>query len=477
MTPFFKAERPLAQSLIISIFLVALALLTQHYIEPSVGTILFLFLYPVVFFMAWIGGPQVGLFTIAISLISVDYFFIYPKFQIGHISTANAIRMVLFTLSNLLMVYIVYRLRKAEKEAMSLYLKVTESEENYKAIVELSPHIIWYSDKSGETTYLNQTWSEFTGLPPENFTENWKKTLHPEDYDKAIAAWRSASKSLEKYELPIRLRRYDGEYRWFLSRGKPVLNPDGTLFKWVGKAIEFHEQKLAMDLKDEFISLASHELKTPLTSLSLQLQILEKNVKSKNQKILNFESLQRLTKISLTQIEQINHLIEDMLEVSKISEGKLSYQMSTTNLNEVIENATEIVAGHFIDANIPLSVEGQDNLKVPADQRRLVQVLVNLLINALKYGGGSPVSIKISSDKTSKTAKIEVADSGQGISKENQKKIFDRFVQINSHSKNSGLGLGLYLSKEVINAHSGNLSVESDLNQGARFIIELPLSL
>lgn len=455
--------------------MVIVAIIAQHFLEPKVGPILFLLMYPVVFFMSWIGGSAVAFFTIAISMPAVNYFFIHPRLQFSPIDTPNFIRICLFILSNSLMIYIVHKLRKSEENAIGLYKKVAESETHYRAITELSPHIIWYSDASGVTTYVNQTWCDYTGLAFENFNENWKSVIHADDHQGALEIWSEAIKNKTKFEFPIRMKRHDGEYRWFLSRGQPVLDSDGNLLKWIGKAVEFHEQKIAMDLKNEFISLASHELKTPLTSLSLQLQILEKNIKNKNEKILNFDSLERLSKISLTQINQINHLIEDMLEASKINEGALSYQISNTNLNEVIENATEIVAGHFIDANIPLSIEGLNNLRVPADQRRLVQVLVNLLINALKYGNGSPVSIKISANNSTGMAKIEVADSGPGISKENQQKIFERFVQINTHGKNSGLGLGLYLSREVIRAHSGVIFVESEINKGSKFIIELPL--
>lgn len=466
---------PLWQGVILSFLLIAFAVKLQFILQPKVGTIVFIAMYPVIFFMGWIGGTFVGFLTLFLSVAASLYFFIFPYVETGYIDTPNLIRLCMFIFSNSLVILIIYRLRKAEEKATALFNKVAESDTQYRAIVELSPHIIWYSDAVGQTTYLNQTWEEYTGVKSEDALGVWNHQVHPDDLPYVSEIWSNCIATLNKFEVHMRIKRYDGEYRWFFARGKAIINPQGQLVQWIGKAVDFHDQKLAIDSKNEFISLASHELKTPLTSLSLQLQILEKNVKNKNEAILNFESLEKLSKISLAQINQINHLIEDMLGVTRIGGGTITYEIVESDLNQIIENATQIVAGHFLDAKIPLTVVAKEIILVPADQRKLAQVLVNLLINALKYGNGTPVSIEISKNEMKQVAIIEVVDSGFGISKENQHKIFDRFVQINTYGKNAGLGLGLYLSKEIVSAHSGLIFVESEAGKGARFVIELPL--
>lgn len=476
MQAFMSYKMPLPLGFLFSIVLMAIAIKIQFSLQPKVGSVIIIAMYPVVICTAWIAGTYVGLFTICLSIFSAIYFFIAPHLETGIIDPPNVIRLCLFSLTNLFAIFIISRMRKAEEKSMDLYRKISESDSQYRAIVELSPHIIWYSNDKGESTYLNHTWEEYSGLKAEDSLATWCEEIHPEDYDHVMDSWKSCIKTLSRFEMHMRLKRHDGEYRWFFARGKPIINPEGQVVQWIGKAVDFHEQKLAIESKNEFISLASHELKTPLTSLSLQLQILDKNIQNKNEKILNFESLEKLSKISLTQVNQINHLIEDMLNVSRIGEGKIPYQISEVDINDLIDNATQIVSAHFIDAKIPLNISIQEKMSVPADQRKLVQVLVNLLINALKYGNNTPVAITVSKVTNRSMAKIEVSDSGHGISKDNQQKIFERFVQINTYGKNAGLGLGLYLSKEIVTAHSGSIFVESEPGLGARFVIELPLT-
>lgn len=249
MKSFFSRQRPFYQSMIIAIVLVALGILVQQYLEPKVGTILFLLMYPIVFFMAWIGGTRVAYFTILISMLSVNFFFVHPRYQFNPIDSPIFVRICLFVLSNALMIYIVHRLRKSEEKAIELFNKVTESENHYRAIIELSPHIIWYTDESGTVTYLNQTWCEYTGLSPESFHNNWELIIHPDDYEKSKTTWANAIKNKIPFELSLRMKRHDGEYRWFFSKTKPILDIYGNVIKWIGKSIEFHEQNLHWILK------------------------------------------------------------------------------------------------------------------------------------------------------------------------------------------------------------------------------------
>lgn len=241
-----------------------------------------------------------------------------------------------------------------------------------------------------------------------------------------------------------------------------------------GIAIEnarlYQKAQDSIELRDQFISLASHELKTPITSLKMFAQLLEKQFdKKKDIFMQNY-----FMKMDL-QIDRLALLVNDLLNVSKIQHGKLEFDWKTVDLNLVIKDTVEMLQTTAVKHKI--IVKGTLGKKVYADSYRVYQVLTNLLTNATKY---SPNADKVIVEVTPQKdfAKVTVRDFGIGIKSSEQEKIFGQFYRVNdpNQQKFSGLGMGLFISSEIINRHGGKMSVKSVIGEGSRFSFTLPYS-
>lgn len=228
----------------------------------------------------------------------------------------------------------------------------------------------------------------------------------------------------------------------------------------------YEEVKLLNSKKDEFIGLASHELKTPLTSISGYLQILERTLsEDKNKKFVNK---------TILQVNKLTSLVSDLLDVSKIEAGKLQLAKEMFDIRFVLNEAIELIDHSNVSATITLDTE-IDSLPVYGDPQRIEQVVINFLTNAIKYSPSNS-EVKVSLISTDNEVLVGVKDSGIGISEEMRSKVFSRFYRVEGLSPHmSGLGIGLYLSKEIIERHDGKIWVESELDKGSTFWFSLPL--
>lgn len=234
----------------------------------------------------------------------------------------------------------------------------------------------------------------------------------------------------------------------------------------IDNAMLYEKVRELNDKKDEFIGLASHELKTPLASINGYLQILNRLVKDLNaQKFLGKAS---------TQVRKLTSLVNDLLDVSKIEAGKLKLTIASFDLREIVEEAIELIINSTESYEIIL-VEAPDTCIINGDSQRIEQVVVNLLGNAIKYSpGANKVEIKIIQQVDE--VLVAVIDNGLGIAEDKIKNLFSRFYRIEEASPNiSGLGIGLYLSHEIISRHQGHIWVESQLGKGSTFWFSLPL--
>lgn len=230
----------------------------------------------------------------------------------------------------------------------------------------------------------------------------------------------------------------------------------------------------AVKVRDEFLSIASHELKTPLTSLKLQAQGLSKLMKKDDLPDDVFRS--KVEKVMITtdrQVERLSKLVDDLLDVSQINAGKLRINAGPVNASELAESVIERFANQAKEAGVLFITKFEEDVIGEWDRFRIEQVISNILSNSLKYGQGKPVEITISSDE--EKALISIKDSGIGISLEDQMKVFDRFERAIHANEVSGLGLGLYISKEIIESHKGSIQLESLPGLGSTFSVELPL--
>lgn len=292
------------------------------------------------------------------------------------------------------------------------------------------------------------------------------KTLKPEEMPgaKILAGESEVDMVFELYN------KIENKGRWYLMKSRAILDEHKKLRLAVNVISDITDTKLREKRKDEFMSIASHELKTPITTVKAFTQILLKHAERRSDE----QSISYLLKMD-NQVNNLTNLVSDLLDVSRIQAGKMSLekeQFDINNLlNETVNNLQMTYPTH------KLVKEGDVEAIVNADKRRVEQIIINLINNAVKYSpNGDKVDINISKDD--KSVVIGVKDYGIGIDKKDQKKIFRRFYVSEENKENRffGLGLGLFISSEIVKRHNGTISVESAKGKGSTFLITLPLA-
>ncbi|MDB5005145.1 MAG: hypothetical protein JWQ34_3370 [Mucilaginibacter sp.] len=351
-----------------------------------------------------------------------------------------------------------------ERKAAELALK--ESGELFRFLADAIPHKIWTSDPEGHATYYNQGWYDYTGVSDfEKLREHIWDILHPEDRAIAAVAWPEAIRRGEEMVVEQRLRRRDGEYRWHLSRYSAHKGADGKIQLWVGTSTDIHEQKQNEQRKDEFLSIASHELKTPLTS-----------IKAFNQLMKRTKDEERLTGFidkSAEHIYRLERLINDLLDVTKINAGKMNYAMEPFLFSQLLRDS---IANMQYNATHELILESAPDVTFTGDRLRLEQVMNNFLTNAAKYSPDG-TTIIVNGKLEDNGIIVSVQDFGIGIAPENLDKLFDRYYRVdNTAMRFEGLGLGLFISSEILKRHQGSFWIESELGKSSTFYFRLPLA-
>ncbi len=340
---------------------------------------------------------------------------------------------------------------------------LTLSREHFMLLSNNIPHITWTNLPDGKVNFFNARWFEYTGLGPDDAIGLiWENVIHPDDGQNTREKYITALQTGSVMELENRYRRADGTYRWHLTRSTPLKNDVGEIEFWVGTATDIDDQKKALEKKDEFISIASHELKTPLTSLKAYLQLIANfNQEPVPDRIKSF-----IAKADGS-MNKLHTLVNDLLDFSKIQAGRLDFSQKPVKVNELVLVCAENASYMFPNHNI-VFVPGIDYL-VKGNMERLEQVLMNLISNAVKYAPDNKdiiLSTKIENGKV----KVSVTDFGIGLSASQQEKIFERFYRVEDKSfMASGLGMGLYISMEIIKSHHGTMGVKSKLNEGSTF--------
>jgi len=232
--------------------------------------------------------------------------------------------------------------------------------------------------------------------------------------------------------------------------------------------------KEALRVRDEFLSIASHELKTPLTALKIEAQLTKKSIESGDKTLLTAERMLAFTEQLDQKVDKLKELVEDMLDIGRIQRGTLTLRPDDTNLSDLIREVGESFRLEIEKQGCQLRLDIEPGIECFCDRSRIEQVILNLLANAAKYGcSGKPIDLSCRREK--ENAVLIVKDRGMGISKEDQIRIFDRYERAIPSSKISGLGLGLYISKQILTLHQASISVKSEVGEGAEFRIVLPL--
>jgi|GEM_PF-1555405 len=356
-----------------------------------------------------------------------------------------------------------------EERVITRTKALAKSESSFRNMMETIPQIAWTNTLEGRITFYNRRWYDFTGLK-ENRSDlwDWKKIIHPDDLQTTLDQFRQIRKNYIGGEFEARFKNAEGIYRWHLNRLMPFNTKDNEEeFLWVGTATDIHELKLLQQQKDDFISIASHELKTPLTAMKISLQLLDE-MKSAPYHAM----LPRLIIQANKSLNNMTELVDNILNASNFNEGQFKINASEVNIFSVVQEFCET----FITKSAwNIILTGDKKIIVSADKAKILQVLSNLVNNAIKYAPNS-LTIDITIEKTVDSAKISVQDYGMGIPVEKQGPIFNRYYRIDSTiGHGSSLGLGLYICSEIIKKHNGEIGVNSELEKGSTFWFTLPV--
>ncbi|VVP37848.1 Sensor histidine kinase RcsC [Pseudomonas fluorescens] len=233
------------------------------------------------------------------------------------------------------------------------------------------------------------------------------------------------------------------------------------------------ELEQAVRTRDDFMSIVAHEVRTPLNGLILETQLRKLHLARDNAAAFTLEKMHAMVDRDERQINSLIRLIEDMLDVSRIRTGKLSIRPTCFDLSALVLDLLQNFAPQIEAAESSVTLQAGQPVVGNWDEFRIEQVISNLLTNALRYGAKSPITVKVYSE--SGQALVEVRDLGIGIDEENQKRIFQQFERVCAKHAVAGLGLGLFISEQIVTAHGGSITVESRIGEGALFRICLPL--
>jgi PAS domain S-box-containing protein len=426
-------------------------------------------------------------------------------------------------------------------EVNDLQRQLRESEARYRSLAAALAQMVWVVDAEGAMERQMEAWHAYTGQYGKRLShQDLQAMVHPEDQQWVEHAWQSASLSERPYELAYRIQRFDGIYHHFGVRAIPVLGEYGKVREWIFIGTDIDErkrEKLEMsqhvesalpDIQErdlaretpalirerqhllcaceetrhqvvsshattqrleEFIGVASHELRTPLTAIKVNVQLAMRRLKTA-MKQLNVHEAETFDKIKMAsdlmeraerQIGVLSNLVSDMVDISRIqSERFASYlRQDECDVRAVVEQVVSEQQKVNPERTIHKELSSDDTLTVIADAGRISQVINSYLRNALKYSAADK-EIAISLRRAGACVRLEVRDQGQGLTVEEQQRVWECFYQCPKirvlSGSGVGLGLGLYISQTVIEHHHGHVGVESIPGQGSTFWFELPLA-
>jgi PAS domain S-box-containing protein len=356
-----------------------------------------------------------------------------------------------------------------------------------RSLIDTSPAILWTTDVDGQCTYLSQRWYDYTGrTPQQDLGLGWLENIHPDDLERSSNIFLAANAARTPFSMDYRLRRHDGEYRWCVDAGMPHTDDAGEAVGFVGSVIDIHDrillqesqQSLALELTEknrmqsEFLFTLAHELRNPLAPIRAGLELMRT--------VPAAPKAEQIQTVMRRQVDHMVHLVDDLMDMARLTEGKVTLQRANVALAEVVQDAIAMstplidAAQHRLSVNLP-----SPPLTLHIDPHRITQVLSNLINNAAKYTppGGH---IEIAAVQRNDELAIMVTDNGIGIAAGLLPTIFDMYAQVPAAERmaQGGLGVGLNLVRQLVQLHGGRVGVESGgTGQGSCFTVWLPLPL
>ncbi len=352
--------------------------------------------------------------------------------------------------------------------------RLKDSQQRFLTLADQAPVGIFEADQEGKCTYVNEQWIQLTGLSlEENLGDGWQNAIFSEDKEHVFAEWESSLKNHQPLSVEFRFIRPDGKISWMLGQARIKLKIDGQIEGFLGTVLDITQQKAVDQMKTDFVSLASHQLRTPLSAIKWQIELL----KTGSVGHLSDEQMGYLSRIDASN-ERMIELVNALLDISRMESGRLSVIPESTDLISLIRTVIENYHRRLEQKHLKLKTEFEDGIpEISIDKKLIREVISNFLSNAIKYTPDGK-EIKISLSRQNESIKVIVEDQGFGIPRDQQSRIFSRFFRADNIVKDvpDGTGLGLYLAKEIIEKSGGKIGFESVENQGSNFWFELPLS-
>ncbi len=504
--------RPSAAAYGVSLAAVAAAVGVRLLLEPLLADRLpFVTLFAAVVFVAWYCGRGPALLALVVGSFAVAYFILRPRYSFAVDQFEYQVGLVLYGVVGLAAVAMFDSLRKARQRAEEKQrrleqevavgraaekasaereeLHVSErrqAEEQFRVMAENIPQLAWMARPDGHIFWYNRRWYEYTGTTPDSQEGwGWESVHDPEVLPEVRERWKQCIATGEPFDMVFPLKGRDGAFRPFLTRIMPVKDAEGRVVQWFGTNTDITEQKQAAEelrkltaelseadrRKDEFLATLAHELRNPLAPIRNGLEIMRLSSGGG-------ETVEKARAMMERQLGQMVHLVDDLLDVSRISRGKLDLRKERVDLAVVLNNAVETSRplidsnGHELTVGVP-----PWPIFVDADVTRLGQVFGNLLNNAAKYSerGGR---IGLTAERQGGEVVVSVKDTGVGIPPDMLPKIFEMFTQVDRSLEKSqgGLGIGLTLVKQLVEMHGGSVEAKSDGHgRGSEFVVRLPL--
>jgi PAS domain S-box-containing protein len=368
-------------------------------------------------------------------------------------------------------VYDITDRKKYEQELLFAKKYADSEKKRFEILTHLIPEIVFTTDSTGNIDYVNKRFFEYFKLPSEKFDAKLIiSKINPPDKIRTVKTWVESIASGENIELELCLCPEINKCEWHMIRAIPYKNTDGIITKWFGTCSNIDSHVQALQRKDEFINIASHELKTPITSMKAYLQLLEMSDLPPKYK--------SLVEKASSNVKNLQFLISNLLDVTIINSGQLQLNLSDFSLTKLAQECMEQINVSVQTHTIRLDNPDNDQFNIAGDRDRIREVILNLLNNAIKYSHeADSVILRLYKTNDAKKVTLEVQDFGLGIAEHQLNLIFEKYYRINDELSNkvSGFGLGLYIIQTIMMKHESRIHVKSKLHEGSTFYFSLPL--
>lgn len=362
--------------------------------------------------------------------------------------------------------------KRAEESLKTSMAQLLESEERLRVAMEAAKMGTWDWNMLTSEILWSADHNVMYGIPIERRSgtyKEWLQYIHPQDRDNVAEVMQLAIETRKDFAMEMRSLHANGRTIWIAALGRAFYNEQGKAIRMIGVVIDITERKRLENQKEEFIGIASHELRTPVTSIKSYAELLKEMLRANNDK----ESVEIVDKLD-RQIDRLAHLIADLLDITRIGEGQLLLHSETFDVNMLIYEMVELMQRTTLQHVIVQKLQSLPPVR--ADRERIGQVLINLLGNAIKYSPNGQ-RIIIRSEQVHQKIQVSIQDFGIGMSEETRLKIFERFFRATDNNVQTypGLGLGLFIAANIIKKHGGEIGVESENDKGTLIYFTLPV--